>query len=87
MSLPGFAAEASLYEIRATYRTASKRPGLTGGAIVAQAISMRATEFVCTPDRKACACSGAGDCLECERTAGACKGKHCNCTPTACACV
>jgi hypothetical protein len=98
-----FTAEMGLYRSRNAYATVATRAVDAGGrAIVPQARVLGGARFpgawfpgfalpyVCTPDNRACSCSGAGDCLRCGRDPAACGGKgSCTCNPetNACACV
>jgi hypothetical protein len=87
--MPGFTAEASLQEMSKPYRMAWIRSALVGRRRVMPqaAIGGRAAMalgYTCTPDDKACACSGVMDCINCALD-GRCK--HCICEGTACACL
>jgi hypothetical protein len=89
MILPGFTAEASFSRLKEKSRT--ECPGFDqpswAGEVMPQAIEVRVIPmqgYDCTPDGKACGCSGAADCVACAR-AGKCV--HCICSETACGCV
>jgi hypothetical protein len=91
MKMPGFmAAEASLYKTSHRYQMGWTRSALGGGReVVAQAAAIGGggggLGFNCTPDGKACGCSGSSDCMACQRAG--CAGKSCICSDGACACV
>jgi hypothetical protein len=92
---PGFSAESSLYRGRGGYQMTAAPGSSTGGwNVFAQAIRRipggGGLSYNCTPDHKACACSGAADCMSCTRDTRACgdPAKDCICNPktNACAC-
>ena len=87
MTMPGFAAEAALYEIRNWYRMGLTQSALVGtrGAVPQQNIleELEPLGYACAG--QACVCTGAADCLSCAINKK-CKG-DCTCSDTSCACV
>ena len=94
MRIPAFTADSSLS--RAPGARLRARPTRGGAAIDRSAASNRVVaqlqfggsgpNYVCTPDGKACACSGFLDCIECIRDPQACGGLGCSCNPRTASC-
>ena len=86
MRLPGFTADRDASPTIWSYLPALSKQG--GGASQRQALGNGVVmAYKCTEDGKACACSGAPDCLSCAQDSNACDSKSCYCTKEACACV
>jgi len=70
MRLPGFTAERNIRRVVPSYSEGGEAAinRLAGSRLIGLG-------YVCTPDNRACACSGAFDCLACGRDPKACGNK------------
>ena len=86
MRLPGFTAERNIRQVVPSY---SEAHSAVGAAAINGLAGSGGLGYVCTPDNRACSCSGADDCLNCARDPKACGDitKGCICTPKACGCA
>lgn len=95
MRLPGFTADGSFCRVVVGYSQERSAGGeaaigrlVASNRVVSPQLRAGAAGYVCTPDNKACACSGFDDCFSCALDPRACgaAGRACVCRNGACGC-
>jgi hypothetical protein len=79
MRLPGFTAERNLRGVIPSYSAGLSAAGKGAGKRLAVSRPV-STGYTCTPDNRACICSGVWDCLFCTLF-GPCGVLNCTCDP------